>query len=104
MSGKRPVKIVRKTGGPRQARAPILKVPKMSEADLLKLGVGHVIYIKTMTTVEAAVMFPAVQGIPPGTKLFGVFGADGTPAALTDTLTAAIGHAMSDDLEIQRLH
>jgi hypothetical protein len=30
--------------------------------------------------------------------------ADGTPIALTDTLQAAIGHAMGDELELASVH
>lgn len=76
----------------------------MSEADFAKLGDGHVAYIKTMTSEEASRMFPAVEGLPQGINLFALHSADGTPIALTDTRSAAVGHAMGDELEIASIH
>lgn len=78
--------------------------PVMSESDFAKLGDGHVAYIKTMTSEEASRMFPAVEGLPQGINLFALHAADGTPIALTDTRSAAVGHAMGDELEIASIH
>jgi hypothetical protein len=78
--------------------------PPMSENDFAKLGDGHVAYIKTMTSEEASRMFPAVEGLPQGINLFALHAADGTPIALTDTRSAAIGHAMGDELQIASIH
>ncbi len=79
-------------------------VPLMSENDFAKLGDGHVAYIRTMTSEEARRMFPAVEGLPQGINLFALHAADGTPLALTDTRSAAVGHAMGDELEIASIH
>ena len=79
-------------------------VPIMSELEFAKLGDGHVAYIKTMTSEEASRLFPTVEGLPQGINLFALHGADGTPLALTDTRSAAVGHAMGDELEIASLH
>ncbi len=79
-------------------------VPLMSENDFAKLGDGHVAYIRTMTSDEARRLFPAVEGLPQGINLFALHGADGTPLALTDTRSAAIGHAMGDELQIASIH
>lgn len=76
----------------------------MSEDDFQKLGGGLVAYIKTMTTDEAERLFPAVEGLPKGISLYAVHAADGTPLALTDSMQAAIGHAMGDELEIASVH
>lgn len=78
--------------------------PVMSENDFAKLGDGLVAYIKTMTSEEASRMFPAVEGLPQGINLFALHAADGTPIALTDTRSAAVGHAMGDELEIASIH
>ncbi len=78
--------------------------PIMSENDFAKLGDGHVAYIRTMTSEEASRMFPAVEGLPQGINLFALHAADGTPIALTDTRSAAVGHAMGDELEIASIH
>lgn len=76
----------------------------MSEVEFAKLGDGHVAYIKTMTSEEAHRLFPSVEGLPKGINLFSLHGADGTPIALTDTRSAAVGHALGDELEIASLH
>lgn len=76
----------------------------MSEVELARLGGGQVAYIKIMSSAEAKAMFPAVQGLPQGINLYSVHAADGTPLALTDSMSAAISHAMGDELEIATLH
>lgn len=78
--------------------------PIMSMSELAKLGDGKVAYIKVMSTDEAKVLFPAIEGLPNGIDLFALHGADGTPIALTDSMQAAVGHAMGDELEIASVH
>ena len=76
----------------------------MSQRELAALGGGRVAYIKVLSSDEAKRMFPAVDGVPTGISLYALQAADGTPIALTDTLQAAIGHAMGDELEIASVH
>ncbi len=76
----------------------------ISVGELAKLGGGQVAYIKVMSSAEAKAMFPAVQGLPQGINLDSVHAADGTPLALTDSMSAAISHAMGDELQIATLH
>ena len=76
----------------------------MSEHELARLGDGKVAYIKTMTADEARKAFPSIEGLPKGINLFALHGADGTPLALTDSRSAALGHAMGDELEIIPIH
>ena len=78
--------------------------PVMSQIDLAKLGGGHVAYIKILTPDDAKRLFPAVDGIPPGTSLYALHAADGTPIALTDTRQAALSHAMDGELFIASVH
>lgn len=77
---------------------------RASAKDLANLGGGKVAYIKVLTTDEAKAMFPAVQGIPAGIRLYALNAADGTPIALTDSHQAAVAQAMGDELEIASLH
>ena len=93
-----------KRSSTRREDAAMQLAPVMSETDFAKLGDGHVAYIRTMTSEEARQMFPAVEGLPQGINLFALHAADGTPIALTDTRSAAIGHAMGDELEIASIH
>ncbi|HXF55243.1 MAG TPA: DUF1150 domain-containing protein [Hyphomicrobiaceae bacterium] len=76
----------------------------MSQRELAALGGGQVAYIKALSSDEAIRMFPAIRGLPKGINLYALQAADGTPIALTDTLQAAIGHAMGDELEIASVH
>ncbi len=76
----------------------------MSDRELARLGDGEVAYIKVLSSAEAKAMFPTVKGLPKNTSLFSLHGADGTPIALTDTIQAAVGHAMEDELAIASLN
>jgi len=79
-------------------------IPVMSEIEFARLGGGEIAYIKVLTSKQARAMFPSVEGLPRGVSLFSLHGADGTPIALTDTIQAAVGHAMDDELAIASLH
>ncbi len=76
----------------------------MSQRELAALGGGKVAYIKALSSDEAKEMYPAIDDLPPGIQLFALQAADGTPIALTDSLQAAMGHAIGDELELAALH
>ncbi len=77
---------------------------EMTMIELAQLGGGQVAYIKTMTSDEAHQLFPAVEGLPEGINLYSLHAADGTPIALTDSMQAALGHALGDELEVASVH
>ena len=77
---------------------------EMTAIELARLGGGEVAYIKTMTSDEAHQLFPALEGLPEGINLYSLHAADGTPIALTDSMQAAVGHALGDELEVASLH
>jgi hypothetical protein len=76
----------------------------MSDHDLARLGAGEVAYIKMLSSTDARLLYPHIEGLPTGIDLFALHGADGTPLALTDTRQAAVGHAIGDELEIASVH
>jgi hypothetical protein len=76
----------------------------VSKLELSRMGDGQVAYIKIMSSDQAKKLFPAVQGLPAGINLYSVHAADGTPLALTDSMSAAVSHAMGDDLKIATMH
>ena len=78
--------------------------PAMSEIELARLGGGQVAYIKVLSVDEARQMFPAIEGLPAGVRLFALHAADGTPIALTDSRQAALSHAMDGELAIASVH
>lgn len=94
----------RKTRTRRRRSAADRIAPIMSEVELARLGGGQVAYIRELSSDEARRMFPSVQGLPAGINLFALHGADGTPIALTDSLQAALGHAIDGELEVASVH
>lgn len=86
------------------SRADDMASSLITEIELARLGDGQVAYIRAMTSAEARRMFPSVKGLPRGIDLFALHAADGTPIALTDSLQAALGHAIDGELEIASLH
>jgi hypothetical protein len=78
--------------------------PVMSEIELPRLGGGEVAYINVLDVEEARQLFPAIEGLPAGVRLFALHAADGTPIALTDSRQAALSHAMDGELAIASVH
>lgn len=76
----------------------------MSAAELAQLGGGILAYIKVMTHDQAKAMFPGIEELPTGINLYALHAADGTPLALTDSRSGAIGQAMGNELAIASLH
>lgn len=76
----------------------------MTASELAKLGGGRIAYIKVLSSDQARRMFPSIEELPDGIELYALQAADGTSIALTDTLQAALGHAVGDDLEVASVH
>jgi hypothetical protein len=77
----------------------------MSQLELAALGGGKIAYIKMLSSDEAKQLYPTIDGeVPNGISLYALQAADGTPIALTDSLQAAMGHALGDDLQLASLH
>ena len=80
---------------------------EISIPELARLGGGRVAYIKVVRPDEAERLYPQAEGLeklPKGMDLFALNAADGTPLALTDSLSAAIGHAIEDELDVASVH
>ena len=89
---------------PSRRSAPKAVDAVMSERELAALGGGRIAYIKVLSSEEAKRIYPSIEDVPSGISLYALHSADGTPIALTDTLQAAIGHALGDELEIASVH
>ena len=76
----------------------------MSERELAALGGGKIAYIKVMSSDDAKRMYPSVEDLPSGIQLYALHAADGSPIALTDSLQAAMGHAIGDELEVASIN
>ena len=81
--------------------------PEISIPELAQLGGGRIAYIKIVKPDEAERLYPQAEGLeklPRTMDLFALNAADGTPLALTDSLQAAIGHAIEDELDVASVH
>ena len=76
----------------------------ISPEALAHLGDGQIAYIKPITSEQVAALFPQAPKIEPGTQLFALHAADGTPIMLTDTREAAVANAWSNELETVSVH
>jgi hypothetical protein len=88
----------------RRRRGKVDESQALTAIELAKLGDGDIAYIKVMTSDEAQKAFPTIEGLPTGINLYALHSADGTPLALTDSRSAAVGHARGDELEVRALH
>ena len=78
--------------------------PNITPEALAHLGDGEIAYVKAITSEEVAALFPQAPKIAPGTQLFALHAADGTPIMLTDTREAAVANAWSHELETVSVH
>ena len=76
----------------------------ISQDVLAHLGDGRLAYVKPIRSEDVANMFPQAPQIAPGTMLFALHAADGTPIMLTDTREAALANAWSHELEAVSVH
>jgi hypothetical protein len=78
--------------------------PNISPEALAHLGDGQIAYVKAITSEQVATLFPQAPKIAPGTQLFALHAADGTPIMLTDSREAAVANAWSHELETVSVH
>jgi hypothetical protein len=78
--------------------------PRVSAEALALLGGGRIAYVKAIRSEDVAKMFPQAPKIAPGTQLFALHAADGTPIMLTDSREAAVANAWSQELEAVSVH
>lgn len=76
----------------------------ISADELEQLGGGEVAYIKTLTSEEANEIYPLDDTLPDGINIYALHAADGTPIALTDSMQAALGQAIDDELVVASVH
>jgi hypothetical protein len=78
--------------------------PVISLEALAQLGDGEIAYVKPIRSDEVAKLFPQAPELEPGTQLFALHAADGTPIMLTDSREAAVANAWSHELETVSVH
>jgi hypothetical protein len=76
----------------------------ISPQALALLGGGKIAYVRTIRSEHVQREFPQAPELAPGTLLYALHAADGTPIMLTDSREAAIANAWSQELETLSLH
>jgi hypothetical protein len=79
-------------------------IPAISPEALAVLGGGKIAYVKAIRSEDVQKHFPQAPELAPGTLLFALHAADGTPILLTDSREAAIANAWSQQLETVSVH
>jgi hypothetical protein len=78
--------------------------PMISPEALALLGGGKIAYVTAIRSEDVQKHFPQAPQLAPGTELFALHAADGTPIMLTDSREAAIANAWSQELEAVSVH
>ena len=68
------------------------------------LGGGKIAYVKPIRSEDVQKQYPEAPQLAPGTLLYALHAADGTPIMLTDSREAAIANAWSQELETVSVH
>ena len=76
----------------------------ISPEALAVLGGGRIAYVRTIKSEDVQKQFPQAPELAPGTLLYALHAADGTPIMLTDSREAAVANAWSQELETVSVH
>ncbi|MBO6718052.1 MAG: DUF1150 family protein [Rhizobiaceae bacterium] len=76
----------------------------LSQEELAHLGEGSVAYLREFDSAELKARFPDAPDMAPGTTLWAVFAANGTPIMLADAQASAVAGAMQNDLTPVSVH
>ena len=79
-------------------------IPTVDPAALAALGEGQIAYVKPIASEEVKKFFPQAPELQPGTTLFALHSANGTPILLTDSRDTAIANAWAHDLQTVSLN
>ena len=78
--------------------------PAITQEALAHLGDGELAYVKPIRSEDVAKQFPQAPQLAPGSLLYALHAADGTPIMLTDSREAAIANAWSNELQAVSVH
>jgi hypothetical protein len=77
---------------------------RLSDSEFARLGGGRMAYIREIGFDRAAILMGDVSIFPQGGKLFCLYGADGTPMAISGSEEAAIANAFQNELMPMPVH
>jgi hypothetical protein len=76
----------------------------LTETELAHLGEGMIAYLREIDASELADKFPGAPKIAPGTRLWALFAADGSPILLSDERERALAGAIEHELTPVSIH
>lgn len=76
----------------------------LTPEDLASLGGGVLGYVREIEADEAKQLLGPKAAVPPKSKLFCLYNADGTPISISGSREAAIGSALEHDLTPASVH
>jgi hypothetical protein len=77
---------------------------RLSDVEFARLGGGRMAYIREIAIERAAALTGDVSVFPRGAKLYCLYGADGTPMAISGSEEAAIANAFQNELLPMPVH
>ena len=75
----------------------------LSDIEFAQLGGGHLAYIREIDPQQASALLGELPG-PPGSPLFCLYAADGTPMAISVSKQAAMANALANQLMPMLVH
>jgi hypothetical protein len=76
----------------------------MPPANFAVLGGGKIAYVRPLLSEQAKDLFPGLPPVTPGTQLWALLAADGTPIMLSDSRDAVVMNAHEHDLQMVSIH
>ncbi len=76
---------------------------KISAEQLAAIGTNKLAYFRAVHSDDMMRRYPGMQ-LRPGTQMWALFNADGTPIALSDNRSAVISSAMENELVPVSVH
>ena len=76
----------------------------LSDREFAALGGGHLAYVREIDSDKATSLIGKPVAVDPGTHIYAVYGADGSPLAITDSRAAAIANAVEHELMPMSVH
>lgn len=76
----------------------------LKASEFAELGEGTVAYVKQMNSEDVARVFPQVEALEPGLRLYALLSASGQPILLADSESVAVANAWEAELMTVTLH
>jgi hypothetical protein len=77
---------------------------KLSDVEFARLGGGHLAYIREIDAEQASELLGEAPAGTTGGPLFCLYGADGTPIAISVSKQAAMANALANELLPMTVH